>query len=255
LLREITTSYAFSLNTLNKNKPQDGNRNAFTGLFVTHQRNSNTPIVAVEKEAKAIKKLVKGTYLYDDEVNNTAFFNAFENSAVLHISTHAYLSGANKEPTLDFGKEKLFLFELLAERNKPNLVILSACRTGDGLLAQGEGIISLSRGFSAVGTPATIAGLWNVNDDAVSKITADVYKQLLGGQTSGEALHNAKLTWLNTAQTSDAMYLPYYWDSLILMGTDSPLHLQKVGHPYYLYGIGGLLIVLLLLVLWRKRSG
>jgi CHAT domain-containing protein len=254
LVKEITTGYAFSLNTLIKNKPQDGNRNAFTGLFVTHQRNSNAPIIAVEKEAEAINKLVKGAYLYDDEVNNTAFFKAFENSAVLHISTHAYLSGANKEPTLDFGKEKLFLFELLAERNKPNLVILSACRTGDGLLAQGEGIISLSRGFSAVGTPATIAGLWNVNDDAVSKITADVYKQLLAGQTSGEALHNAKLTWLNTGQTSDAMYLPYYWDSLILMGTDAPLHLQKASQPYYFYAIGGLLIVLLLLALWRKRG-
>jgi CHAT domain-containing protein len=252
LVKKITTSYAFSLNTLIKNKPQGSDRSVFTGLFVTHQRNSNTPIVAVKKEADAISKLVKGGYLYDDEVNNKAFFKAFETSAVLHISTHAYLSGANKEPTLDFGKEKLFLFELLTERNKPNLVILSACRTGDGLLAKGEGIISLSRGFSAVGTPATIAGLWNVNDDAVSKITAEMYKQLLAGQTSGEALHNAKLIWLNTAQTSDAMYLPYYWDSLILMGTDAPLHLQKANHFYYLYAIGGLLVVVLLLVAWRR---
>jgi hypothetical protein len=254
LIKTATTTYAFSLNALVKNKPANTDANAFTGLFVTHQSNSNAPIAAVKKEADAIKNIVTGNYLYNNAVNNKAFFKAFENSAVLHISTHAYLSGANKEPTLDFGKEKLFLFELLAERNKPNLVVLSACRTGDGLLAQGEGIISLSRGFSAVGTPATIAGLWNVNDDAVATITANVYKQLLAGQTSGTALHQAKQAWLNSTQTSDAMYLPYYWDSLILMGADAPVKLQKKGHYGYLYPIGGLLVVVVFLQLWRRRD-
>lgn len=253
LLKQVTTTYAFSLNSLIKNKPQNNTRDNFTGMFVTHQSNSNTPIIAVKKEAEAVRGLVKGDYLYDGEVNNKAFFNAFENAAVLHISTHAYLSGADKEPTLDFGSEKLFLFELLAKRNKPGLVVLSACRTGDGLLAQGEGIISLSRGFSAVGTPATIAGLWNVNDDAVSTITANVYKQLLAGQTSGAALHRAKLEWINTNQPADAMYLPYYWDSLVLMGADTPIKLQKAGHYNYLYPVAALLAIGAILLWWRKR--
>ncbi|MEO6523888.1 MAG: CHAT domain-containing protein [Mucilaginibacter sp.] len=77
-----------------------------------------------------------------------------------------------------------------------------------------------------MGTPATIVSLWNVNDDAVSDITASFYHYLTLNQSSGTALHNAKLNWLNTSQTFDAMYLPYYWDSLILMGANEPAHLQ-----------------------------
>jgi tetratricopeptide (TPR) repeat protein len=254
LVKKATTSYAFSLNALVKNKTATTGRGTFSGLFVTHEGNNNAPIIAVKKEAAAIGKLVSGNYLYDDAVNTRSFFDAFENSAALHISTHAYLSGVDQEPTLDFGKEKLFLFELLAKRNKPDLVILSACRTGDGLLAKGEGIISLSRGFSAIGTPATIAGLWNVNDDAVAQITAGVYQHLLKGQSSGTALHQAKLNWLNTAQTTDAMYLPYYWDSLILMGADKPVHLQAANNDIYIYAGAAVLLALILVWLaWRKH--
>ncbi|OOQ59813.1 hypothetical protein BC343_06615 [Mucilaginibacter pedocola] len=252
LLRQVSTTYTFSLNALLKNKPQGSAHDNFTGLFVTHQNNSNTPIIAVKKEAEAVNKLVRGDYLYDAEVNNKAFFNAFENSAVLHISTHAYLSGVNKEPTLDFGTQKLFLFELLAKRNKPSLVVLSACRTGDGLLAQGEGVISLSRGFSAVGTPATIAGLWNVNDDAVATITAGMYKHLLAGKSTGAALHLAKLNWLQAVRPADALYLPYYWDSLTLMGTDATVKLQQARGFNYLYLLL-LFLPLVAYVVWRLR--
>jgi CHAT domain-containing protein len=254
LLKKLTPTYAFSLNALIKNKAKDTGRVTFSGLFVTHESNNGTPIIAVKKEADAINKLVKGKYLYNDEVNTKSFFNSFENSATLHISTHAYLSGINKEPTLDFGKEKLFLFELLSKANKPNLVILSACRTGDGMLANGEGIISLSRGFTAIGTPATIAGLWNVNDEAVSRITASLYKYLLAGQSSGAALHQAKLTWLNSNQPSDAMYLPYYWDSLILMGADEPVHLQAAANPIYWYTISCVIAIGFGFIYWRKKK-
>jgi CHAT domain-containing protein len=251
LIKQVTTTYAFSLNTLTGKS--NNTSKIFGGLFITHQTGNGKPIIAVEKEAAAIKKQVGGKYLYNDEVNTASFFNVFQNSSVLHISTHAYLSGTNKEPTLDFGKEKLYLFELLAKKQKPNLIVLSACGTGDGLLAQGEGIISLSRGFSAIGTPATIASLWNVNDDAVSGITASLYHYLTLNQSSGTALHNAKLNWLNTSQTSDAMYLPYYWDSLILMGANEPAHLKPPFNWTWVYGIVGVLVILGIGITIKKR--
>ncbi|MES2274959.1 MAG: CHAT domain-containing tetratricopeptide repeat protein [Bacteroidota bacterium] len=255
LIRNVTTTYAFSLNTLIKNKGNNQARTSFSGLFITHNKANDKPIIAVKKESEAIKGLVKGDYVYDNEVNTKSFFNAFENASVLHISTHAYLSGANKEPTLDFGREQLFLFELLSRQHQPNLVVLSACRTGDGLLAKGEGIISLSRGFSAIGTPATIAGLWNVNDDAIAQITADIYKGLVAGESSGTALHKAKLNWLSANQTSDAMYLPYYWDSLILMGADTPVHLQAAPSPLWLYTfISELGLLMLAFAFWKIRK-
>jgi tetratricopeptide (TPR) repeat protein len=255
LIKKVIATYAFSLNTLVTNQADNASAKGFSGLFITHNKANDKPIIAVKKESEAIKALVKGDYVYDDQVNAKSFFDAFENSAVLHISTHAYLSGPNKEPTLDLGKQQLFLFELLPKQHKPKLIVLSACRTGDGLLAEGEGIISLSRGFSAIGTPATIAGLWNVNDEAVSSITANIYAGLVKGQSSGTALHSAKLAWLNQPQTSDAVYLPYYWDSLILMGTDEPLHLKPTDNLDLLYKIAGsLAVIAILFMTWKNRT-
>jgi CHAT domain-containing protein len=256
LIKSVTTTYAFSLNTLIGNREKKDIRNTFGGLFITHQNKNGKPIVAVEKEVAAITKIIKGDYRYDDDVNATSFFNVFDNSATLHISTHAYLSGSSKEPTLDLGGQKLYLFELLARKTKPQLIVLSACGTGDGLLAKGEGIISLSRGFSAIGTRATIASLWNVNDAAVSSITAAMYTHLLSGQTSGAALHNAKLNWLDTDHASNAMYAPYYWDSLILMGTDQQVCLQPSSGRMLMYsGIAALLFLAIGAIwVWKKNG-
>ena len=133
-------------------------------------------------------------------------------------------------------------------------MVLSACRTADGLLANGEGIISLSRGFNALGTPATIAGLWNVNDVAASVITSSLYEHLLEGKSGGEALHQAKLDWLNKPQTSDALYLPYYWDSLIYMGTDQHIALTPAINWGFLLGLtSGIIVIVGLGFILRRR--
>lgn len=253
LIKKATTSYAFSLSTLIQNKTQKHGEAGFSGLFITHDGTNDKPIPAVKQEADAIKQLVAGNYLYNNQVDIKAFHHAFEASSALHISTHAYLSGADKEPTLDLGKEKLFLFELLASRRKPQLVVLSACRTGDGLLAKGEGIISLSRGFSAIGTPATVASLWNVNDQTAANITAAMYAGLVGGQSTGTALHLAKLKWLNSEHTSDNMFLPYYWDSLILTGADTVIPVKPAGNFILLYCLVAGAVLLVALVLARHK--
>ncbi|MBB2144155.1 CHAT domain-containing protein [Pedobacter sp. LMG 31464] len=253
LIKNNTITYAFSLKTLTANKTEVNHKD-FAGLFITHQKNSNKPLKAVQDEADGIKKLIRGKFLFNDEVNSKTFINAFEESKILHIGTHAYLSGKSQEPTLDFGKEKIFLFELAAKKSAPSLAVLSACRTADGLLANGEGIISLSRGFNAIGTPATIAGLWNVNDVTASVITGNFYKHLLAHKSNGEALHSAKLDWLNANQTTDALYLPYYWDSLIYMGTDQQIAMQPAISWRLWMGIGvGICLCLALVVFWRKK--
>lgn len=242
LIKKNTITYAFSLQTLSLKKQVNTDKK-FTGLFITHQ-NNNKPLKAVQDEADAIKKQLNGEFLFNHKVNTQTFNTAFEESTVLHIGTHAYLSGKNQQPTLSFDEEQLFLFELGAKKQAPALVVLSACRTADGLLANGEGIISLSRGFNALGTPATIAGLWNVNDAAASVITSNFYQHLLDGKSGGEALHQAKLDWLNKTHSSDALYLPYYWDSLIYMGSDQHIELKSATNWWWMIGIGTVLLLI-----------
>lgn len=225
-IKDYQTSYAFSLKTLQVATPKN-EKAKFTGLFITHEKGNKSPLKAIKAEAAAIEKNIDGRFLFDEDVNAQRFEQAFGRSSILHIGTHAYLSGADQEPTLDFGEEKIYLFELSAKQNSPSLVVLSACRTGDGFLADGEGIISLSRGFNAIGTSATIASLWNVNDNTAATIIGSFYRLLGEGKSSTSALRMAKLAWLNDKQNSNASLLPYYWDSLVYMGADQQFDLHK----------------------------
>ena len=226
LIKQYQSTYAFSLKTLQFNQPKV-KKNEFTGMLITHESTNKTPLKAMEEEANAIQQIIRGTFLFNEEVNVKSFEKQFSESKILHIGTHAYLSGTNQEPTLDFGNEKIYLFELAAKQSAPSLVVLSACRTADGLLADGEGIISFSRGFNAVGTVATVASLWNANDNTVATISASFYKSLSEGKNGSEALRLAKIAWLDSSPPSNAMLLPYYWDSLVYMGKDQNFELEK----------------------------
>lgn len=226
LIKDIVTDYAFSIQTLQTEKKANTST-SFAGLFITHSEGNKRELKAITTEADLIKKYVAGDFLFDKAVNPQSFEQLFTKSRVMHIGTHAYLTGINNEPTLDFGKEKMYLFELSAKQSAPSLVVLSACQTADGILANGEGIISLSRGFNAIGTTATIASLWNVNDEAAAQIMASFYQSLEKTKDASEALREAKLNWLNSPKISNAVLLPHYWDSLIYMGKSQKIDINR----------------------------
>ncbi|WP_316813923.1 CHAT domain-containing protein [Pedobacter heparinus] len=237
LIRSQRIAYAFSIQTwINQATKKTAHANNFAGLFITHQNKKKQFLPAVAREAETIEKIVKGRFMKDRDAGAKDFFKAFDQANVLHISTHAYLSGQQKEPTLAFNDNEVFLFELSARKTAPDLVVLSACRTADGIMNASEGIISLSRGFAAIGTGGTIAGLWNVNDLAASEITASCYSNLLLGQDVSMALHHAKLSWLQNKQHQAQQYLPYYWDALIYMGYDKKIALKPAGSIFKTYG-------------------
>ncbi|MES2827775.1 MAG: CHAT domain-containing tetratricopeptide repeat protein [Bacteroidota bacterium] len=257
LIKTNTISYGFSLKTLhNQSAIKKNPNNDFTGFFISHEQGSEQAIPAVIKEAGDIKKVINGNYMLDDKATAGNFMSAFGNSSVLHISTHAYLSGEQEEPTLALKNHALFLFELSASRHSPQLVVLSACRTADGLMAAGEGILSLGRGFTALGSQGTIAGLWNVNDDAAANITAACYNEMLKGKDISTALHHAKIKWLSGKRNGEQEFLPYYWDSLIYMGIDQKILLKPPAGKtiiYLLYSIG-ILATATIILLVLKRS-
>jgi tetratricopeptide (TPR) repeat protein len=248
LIKKASLSYAFSIQTLINQSAVKNSGKGFAGLFITHQGKTGQYIPAVEKEAEAIKEKVSGEFLMDKEATVNHFFEAFDRSAVLHIGTHASLSGLQQEPALSLEDDQVFLFELSARKNAPALVMLSACRTADGMMAAGEGIISLSRGFAAIGTQGTIAGLWNVNDDAASAITAGCYRYMLEKKPIATAMHLSKLDWLSGRHNSELEYLPYYWDALVYMGHDQVLVLEPANPYLAALASAGIVLILILLI-------
>jgi CHAT domain-containing protein/Tfp pilus assembly protein PilF len=107
------------------------------------------------------------------------------------------LAGANlqgKEAPPDGG---ILTAEAIAGLNLEGLelAVLSACETGLGEVAGGEGVFGLQRAFHIAGAKNVIATLWTVDDDATAALMVLFYHNLWREKLSAlEALQQAQLT-------------------------------------------------------------
>jgi CHAT domain-containing protein len=76
-----------------------------------------------------------------------------------------------------------------------DLVVLSACESGLGRKAEGEGVLGLQRAFHLAGSRTVVASLWSVSDPATSVLMEQFYSRLWGEKKVSrlEALRQAQL--------------------------------------------------------------
>jgi CHAT domain-containing protein/Tfp pilus assembly protein PilF len=102
------------------------------------------------------------------------------------------LAGANL-PGRDDG---ILTAEALAglQLSRLDLVVLSACETGLGDVAGGEGAFGLQRAFHIAGARNVVASLWRVDDEATAALMALFYRKLWQeGKLAPQALKEAQL--------------------------------------------------------------
>jgi CHAT domain-containing protein len=99
-----------------------------------------------------------------------------------------------------------------------DLVVLSACETGNGKLLGEEGIASLERAFLLAGAKSVIASLWTADDTYTIALMKCLYQHLVDGSDKGTALQQAKLDLLK--EFGDQA-LPIYWAGFTLVGDGS----------------------------------
>jgi CHAT domain-containing protein len=193
----------------------------------------------------------KTTNLIAGEASKNNFLKQFANYKIIQFYTHATDSSSNREPVIYFADSALYLSELILE-SKPvtQLVVLSACQTGNGKLYQGEGVFSFNRGFASLGIPAAISNLWSVDNLATYSLTELFYKYLSKGQPTDMALQKAKIEFQDQGSNNR---LPYYWAAPILAGKTNVIEIDNGYFNLSSMVLAGLAVLLLLTLLVRKK--
>lgn len=144
----------------------------------------------------------------------------------LHLATHSIVRADHPELTRVLlappaGRDRedgvLYLGEVYGLDLNADLVTLSACDTGLGRIAKGEGLIGLTRGFLHAGARSVMVSLWPVQDRLTADFMASFYRALLDGQTKPEAMRTAKLAMLEAHPLAAR---PYYWAGFVIAGAE-----------------------------------
>jgi len=204
-------------------------------------------LLCSKKELKTISSSIGSDLI---EITENASKNIFEkgkNSKIVHLATHACMDSENPDfSKIHFDDAFITSIDLQHKELNAELVVLSACETGFGKVAKGEGSMSIAKGFFHAGCKSALVSLWPIDDCTTSELMTN----LKLGQAKDEALKNAKKAYLQSAHTLRKH--PYYWSGFVLIGDASPLY-EKSFSKYAPFGIVGL-VALSFLFLYNKRK-
>lgn len=181
------------------------------------------------QEAEAIAKLAgEATSLkaLDFSASRDTVFEAkLDQYRIVHFATHGLLNSRHPELSgivlslvdKDGRARDGFLrtHEIYNLKLQADLVVLSACRTALGNEVRGEGLLGLTRGFMYSGTPRVVSSLWDVRDEATSRLMTYFYQKMLReGLRPAAALRAAQLALMKEPRWE----APYFWAGFTLQG-------------------------------------
>jgi len=98
------------------------------------------------------------------------------------------------------------------------LVVLSACETGLGEVAAGEGVFGLRRALEVAGAESVLMSMWSVPDQGTQELMSLFYAKWLAGQDKHEALREAQLEMRARVKKRYGRDLPQKWGAFVLVG-------------------------------------
>jgi CHAT domain-containing protein len=275
LLKKYQVSYAYSATLLfdgfkhERNPTHDGvisfapsypNKvtDSIQLLALGNFRDQITNLVWNQKEANQITQFVAGKPFTGEFATERSFKENAGDYNILHLAMHALVDDENPMYSrLVFTQSEdsvednyLNTYELYNMKLNANLAVLSACNTGSGKLVRGEGIMSLARGFAYAGCPSIVMSHWQVDDEATAQLMTSFYEGLSEGMTKSEALRQAQLTYLESADPRQAH--PFYWSSFVMIGENAPI---KESSNWWMYMLIGLILVGGIWAISKKKNG
>lgn len=259
LLRQYAISYANSANILfteySKNSNTELLKECLAFSFSSEEKDSDNQAIALEvlrntnddlpgtrEEILAISEILNGKYYYGSKAIETNFKQQVNRYNILHLALHGEVDNQHPENSkLYFTKSKdtlednvLYSHELFALNIPAELAVLSACNTGSGKIAAGEGIMSLGNAFQYAGTKSLLLSSWEVYDQTTPELMRHFYSNLKEGMNKPKALQKAKLEVLNASEIT--LSHPFYWGSFYLIGNPDPISFDTSYTSYWILG-------------------
>ncbi len=223
-----------------------------------------TDIPGIRVEVQKIAEGIAGSELYlNDKATEATFKKVSGEYEILHLALHTLVDNDNPmfskmifSNSPDSTEDQLLnTYEIYNLDLSAHLAVLSSCNTGSGRLVNGEGVMSLARGFLYAGVPSVVMTLWEAEDDAATGMMPSFYDNLKLGQEIDQALHHAKLDYLASADRLRSH--PYFWSSYVMIGANEPLtNLNKKGVSIWAFLISAFLLIIVsgLIVYRNKRK-
>ncbi|GCC52167.1 CHAT domain-containing protein [Chryseotalea sanaruensis] len=178
---------------------------------------------ATEEKLKSIKHVgvlhiaTHGFFVADGEQDEEVMFtgNPANASSNPLLRSGLILTGAGKVANTTGATEDgiLTAYEAMTlPLDKTDIVILSACETGQGEIRNGEGVYGLQRAIMLAGANHLLMSLWKVDDNATQELMEEFYKQWMQSNDMIQSFRNAQLLIKKKYE------MPQYWAGFVMVG-------------------------------------
>ena len=193
--------------------------NMFTGKNATEKnlRSIHHPsILHIATHGKFNSTTGNALLKENDPGDSYSLDNSLLNSALYFAGANTTLSRGSSNPADDGVLTALEAMGL--DLQGTDLVTLSACESGNGIIQPGEGAFGLARAIRTAGARNILMSLWQVPDKETKELMISIYKNLLKNQSKSEALRNAQLEERDIVKKRYGDDIPYYWAGFVLIG-------------------------------------
>lgn len=235
VLNDVEITYAFSTALYS------GTLNSFplsiTALSPSFQQKGLSTLPFSKELVNELGKRYEASSFVGTEATKSRFLSA--NGSLLHLSSHAEINEVfSSYSSLHFAEDTLVPNELTFI-STPRFVVLNTCNSAMGKIYSGDGINGFVRTLLSVGSETVLANIWEVDDKASNHLLACFYDELHDGNSSHQALRNAKLHCIKNSPNTD-MAAPFYWAGHHLFGEELKVDRGGVNFNWWLWVLLGM---------------